>query len=60
MSEREHIKALIQSNDQLRAVLILAGKELGKQSITGERLRRMLEMMRETVREGRVVVSSAR
>lgn len=29
-TEQEHIKALIQSNDQLRAALTLAGKAIGQ------------------------------
>jgi hypothetical protein len=53
MTDQEHIAALIRSNDELRGVLIVAGREMGRRKIMGERQRKVLELMRQAVREGR-------
>jgi hypothetical protein len=53
MANKDHIQALIVSNDQLRGALIVAGREMGKRKILGERQRKILELMRQAVREGR-------
>lgn len=60
MTEQEHIAALIRSNDELRGALIVAGREMGKRKILGERQRKVLELTRQSVREGGAVVKAAK
>ncbi len=59
VTDREHIRALIQSKDQPRAALIIAGKELSKRQIVGRKHRVMLTLFRNAIPEGRVVVQAA-
>jgi hypothetical protein len=40
VTDQEHIAALMRANDQLRAALIIAGKELGKREIVGNAIGR--------------------
>jgi translation initiation factor IF-3 len=61
MTDREHIEALIRSNDELRAALVLAGKEFAKREMTADlRFGRMLQSMREAITDSREVVKAAK
>jgi hypothetical protein len=53
MTDQERIHSVIRSNDELRAVLILAGKELAKRKMVGKRYKALLNAMRRSVREVR-------
>lgn len=60
MTDDQCIAALIRSNDMLRAAVTMAGKELAKREMTGKRHRKMLELMRDALREGRAAAKAAK
>ena len=57
MTDPQRIKALQLSNAELRAALILAGKEL-KKRIIGRRDNELLQLFRRVLREARATVKA--
>jgi hypothetical protein len=59
VTDAQRIKALQLSNAELRAALILAGKELKKRTI-GRRDNELLQLFRRVLREARAATKAAK
>jgi hypothetical protein len=60
VTNEDKIVALISSNDQLRAALIIADRGLSKRKLVGKRHTEMLRLMRSALQEARAVVKMAK